>query len=72
MTSLRTASVLDSLREIRRAMRVSSFSHCLRRSLWVGLSAIWVSGWTAEEEDIVRVLERESELREREREMSER
>lgn len=31
---------------VRRPIRSDSFSHCFRRSLWVGLEAIWCKGWT--------------------------
>lgn len=30
---------------VRRPIRSDSFNHCFRRSLWVGLDAIWCRGW---------------------------
>lgn len=43
--SLRVLWIRVSLVEIRCVIRDDSFSHCFSRSLWVGLVAIWVSGW---------------------------
>lgn len=42
--SFRTESIWVSLRVILPRISSSSLSHCLRRSLWVGVSAIWWSG----------------------------